>query len=209
MQTDELKPDVFGNLTGVGDTVACIVPGYSSLTLATVTKVTPKGFTVSYLRHGREATTNRPSTDVAMQTNELNTIAEPKRTTMMKIRTEHVIDVSDFDRLVKLTYGKPYSFQQQDGCKERQRVEISVPEKYPEDYENATIPEEVNHEKMGVSFDAWLSRDSTKPLEGSNYDWETSMWWERNFFPDVSMIINDLYKKGLLEAGEYVIDVDW
>jgi len=35
------------------------------------------------------------------------------------------------------------------------------------------------------------------------------MWWERNFYPDVEMIANDLHKRGILEAGEYVIDIDW
>ena len=34
------------------------------------------------------------------------------------------------------------------------------------------------------------------------------MWYERNFYPSEEMIVNDLYEKGLLEAGEYEIDVD-
>lgn len=56
------------------------------------------------------------------------------------IRTEKVIDSNDFDALVRNTYGKPYTLQQQDGCMERQRVRISVPE-YAEDYDNDTLPE--------------------------------------------------------------------
>lgn len=43
---------------------------------------------------------------------------------MLRTRTEQVIDVSDWDQLVMDTYGRHYSFQQQDGCKERQRVYI-------------------------------------------------------------------------------------
>lgn len=35
------------------------------------------------------------------------------------------------------------------------------------------------------------------------------MWWVRNFYPDVNMVANDLYEKGLLEAGEYLINIDW
>lgn len=48
---------------------------------------------------------------------------------MLRIREEKVIDVSDWDDLVQETYDRPYSFQQQDGCKERQRVRIIVPNK--------------------------------------------------------------------------------
>jgi hypothetical protein len=70
---------------------------------------------------------------------------------MIKVQTKKVISLQDWDRLVEETYGKPYSFQQQDGCKERQRVTINVPAE-PCDYENDNIPEEVNGDEMGVSF---------------------------------------------------------
>ena len=126
----------------------------------------------------------------------------------MKIKTIQVIDVNEFNDLVSTTYGRPYNFQQQDGCKERQHVAISVPEKYTEDYENDTIPEVVNHHEMGVSFKAWLERDPNQLLPGRD-KWSTDLWWSRNFYPEVSMVINDLYAKGLLEAGEYNIDIDW
>ena len=42
----------------------------------------------------------------------------------MNIKTIKQIDVSDWDALVTKTYCRPYSFQQQDGCKERQSVGI-------------------------------------------------------------------------------------
>ena len=128
----------------------------------------------------------------------------------MKIRTEKVIDVSDWDELVEKTYGKPYSFQQQDGCKGRGLFRFSVPAE-AEDYENETIPEIVNGEKMGVSFSAWLKRDPKTPLTNpeDNYDWSIRLWWKRNFYPDMQMIANDLHSKGLLAAGDYTIDIDW
>lgn len=129
----------------------------------------------------------------------------------LKVRTEQVIDVSDWDDLVMETYGKPYSFQQQDGCKDRQRVRITIPDK-PCDFENDTVPEVVNHRDMGVSFKAWLARDPKQPLNSKD-GWErkhgVELWWERNFYPDVQMIANDLHEKGLVEAGDYVIDIDW
>jgi hypothetical protein len=35
----------------------------------------------------------------------------------MKTKTVQMISVQDWDKLVKETYGRPYSFQQQDDCK--------------------------------------------------------------------------------------------
>jgi len=128
----------------------------------------------------------------------------------MKIstRTEQVIDVGNWDQLVIDTYGKPYSFQQQDGCKERQRVKIAIPdEEY--DYENDTVPEEINGEEMGVSFKAWLARDP-KEWNGDPEDKRfLDLFWGRNFYPDVQMIANSLYRMELIEAGDYTIDIDW
>lgn len=129
----------------------------------------------------------------------------------LKTRTEKVIDVGDWDTLVQETYNRPYRFQQQDGCKERQRVRITIPDE-PYDFGNDTVPEEVNHEDMGVSFEAWLTRDPSQKIPPKNPDFGndfTEMWWNRNFYPDVQMIANDLHEKGLVEAGDYVIDIDW
>jgi len=129
----------------------------------------------------------------------------------MKIRNEKVVDVGDWDQLVETTYGRMYSFQQQDGCKERQRVRLTIPDQ-AYDYDAETVPEEVNHEDMGVSFKAWLARDPNQKLNSKD-SWDREhgliLWWHRNFYPDVQMIANDLHSKGLIEAGDYVIDIDW
>jgi len=61
---------------------------------------------------------------------------------MIKFKNIKTIDVSDWDELVQKTYGRTYSFQQQDGCKERQTVRISVPVKNPEDFENDTTEQQ-------------------------------------------------------------------
>lgn len=130
---------------------------------------------------------------------------------MIKVKTEQVIDVGDWDDLVMKTYGRIYCFQQQDGCKERQRVYLTVPDA-PNDYENDTVPEKVNHPEMGVSFSAWLARDPSQKLNTKD-EWDREhgleLWWSRNFYPDVQMVANDLHNKGLLPAGEYTIDIDW
>lgn len=128
----------------------------------------------------------------------------------MKIRTENVIDVSEWDELVEKTYGRPYSFQQQDGCKSRGVFRFSVPAE-AEDYERDSVPEIVNYEEeMGVRFSAWLKRDPKVDIpDGRGDGFSLRLWWERNFYPDVQMVANDLHSRGLLEAGDYTIDIDW
>lgn len=129
---------------------------------------------------------------------------------MIKYTNVKQISVDDWDDLVTKTYGRTYSFQQQDDCKERQSCHITVPVKNPQDYKRDTVPEFLNHEEMGVSFEAWLKRDPDQKLNDSQYQYDgLAMWWDRNFYPHVDMIINDLHSKGLLEAGEYEIDIDW
>jgi hypothetical protein len=148
----------------------------------------------------------------------------------MKTKKVKIIEVSDFNKLVTETYGRIYNFQQQDGCKGRSSEHITVPCE-PEDYENTPIPEVINGDEMGVSFKSWLERDPKAPLNATEkeakncgYYWGFSekdlkewqenkshinMFYERNFYPHVSMIINDLHAKGLIEEGDYVIEIDW
>lgn len=131
----------------------------------------------------------------------------------MKIKTEKVIELSEWDQLVEKTYGRPYSFQQQDGCKDRGLFRFTVPSDEVFDFENDSIVEKVNGPEQGVSFAAWLKRDPKQPLrdepEHRNESWMIELWWHRNFYPDVSMIAEDLHTKGLLEAGEYIIEINW
>lgn len=151
---------------------------------------------------------------------------------MIKTKNVKMIEVSDWDKLVEETYGRIYSFQQQDGCKERGVVNICIPDEFDDEEMNDTIPEVINHEsEMGVKFNVWLNRDPKEPLNPSkeelkecNYYWGKSegdemtwkqdishinMFWERNFYPNVQMVANDLHKRGLIEVGEYSIEIDW
>lgn len=128
----------------------------------------------------------------------------------MLYKNKKMVEVSDWDRLVEDTYKRPYNFQQQNGCKERGIFNLTVPSKYTRDNEmNDSIKEVVNGDEMGVKFDVWLKRDPKQPIPGRSTDWELSLFWERNFYPDIETVANDLYKRGLLEEGEYVINIDW
>lgn len=151
---------------------------------------------------------------------------------MLKYKNTRTIDVQDWDNLVQKTYNKPYSFQQQDGCQPRGVVYLTIPDKdYKEDRMNESIPEVINGNEMGVKFNVWLDRDPSEPLNPSEseleecgYYWGKSdkdvedwkkdkcnieMFWERNFYPDLQTLANDLYDKGLIEAGDYGIKIDW
>jgi hypothetical protein len=129
---------------------------------------------------------------------------------MLKIKTKKVINCFDFDKLVSETYGKPYCYQQQDDCKERGTEHFSVPCTYIYDEDmNDSIPEVINGEEMGVKFNVWLDRDPEE-WNGEEEDKRfLDMFWGRNFYPDFNTLINDLHKKGLIEAGSYVMEIDW
>jgi hypothetical protein len=127
----------------------------------------------------------------------------------MKIKNQKIIELEDWNNLVSETYGRTYDFQQQDGCQGVGLVYFSVPYKEGYDFTRDSIPEIVNGEEMGVSFKAWLARDPKQPLEGQEYDFDLDLWWERNFYPSLWSVANDLHEKGLLEAGDYAIEIDW
>jgi hypothetical protein len=118
------------------------------------------------------------------------------------------VELNDWNRVVSFTYGRPYNFQQQDGCRDRGVVKLTVPDE-ADDHERDTVPEEVNSPERGVSFEAWLARSPDRKLPGQTDAYQLRLWWERNFYPDVQMVANDLHTRGQLAAGEYGIVVDW
>ena len=151
---------------------------------------------------------------------------------MIKTKKISIIELMDWDILVESTYNKIYSFQQQDEGQSRGIVYFSVPDKAYEEEMNDSIPEIINDEdNMGVKFNTWLQRDPNAPLnptdeelskcncywggsEKDTLEWKNSksninLFWERNFYPDLQTVANDLYEKGLLEKGDYGIEIDW
>lgn len=119
-----------------------------------------------------------------------------------------LVEVQDWDSLVSKTYGKPYNFQQQEGCKLRGVHHLTIPgEAY--DFENDLVPEVINGAEMGVNFDAWKRRDPTAPVGDRTDQWAIDLFWSRNFYPDVQTLANDLHARGEVEAGDYIINIDW
>jgi hypothetical protein len=152
---------------------------------------------------------------------------------MIKTTDVKLIQESDWNKLVSDTYGKIYNFQQQKGCQPRGFVKVTIPdENWEEDEMNDKIPEIINDEdKKGVKFDVWLKRDPNEPLKPSdedlekcNYFWEETeegklnwnqdkshidLFWKRNFYPCLQSVANDLHKNGLIESGNYLIEINW
>lgn len=130
----------------------------------------------------------------------------------MKLKYELVklVESYDWDDLVKEVYSRPYCLQQQDGCRERGIIRLTVPNNNWYKYDDK-VPEDVNTDEIGVSLHRWLMRDPTKPLSGygGTEQWKIDMWYERHFYPHVQEIANDLYKLGHLDASTYVINIDW
>ncbi len=120
---------------------------------------------------------------------------------MLKSKTKKVVEVRDWDNLVEKTYGKPYCFQQQDGCKERGIYTLVVPSD-GDDYARNDVD---GHNDMGVSFKSWISEEYKNPKN----DFKIRLFWKRRFYPSIESVANDLFKKGLIEEGEYVINIDW
>ena len=151
---------------------------------------------------------------------------------MIKLNNKKLIEVDDWDNLIQETYGKPYNFQQQDGCKSRGIETIKIPgELWGEDDMREEIPEIINgKEEIGVKFETWLNRDPKSPLNPTdrqlrdcNYYWgkttedaekwknnphNIQLFWERSFYPHIQTVANDLYEKGLIEEGTYSINID-
>lgn len=119
----------------------------------------------------------------------------------MNFSTKKIIEVDEWDELVKKTYQKPYyNFQQQDGCQDRGLVRINIPDK-----PYNTDPD--------ITLQEWLDADPNEPVDdgdsSASEDWYIEMYWEREFYPSLQVVANDLHLKGLLPRGEYHINIDW
>ena len=130
---------------------------------------------------------------------------------MLKYNNKKVIDCSDWDDLVQKTYNKPYCFQQQDGCQSRGNITIDISKEEIEDYYDLEIPFKINGNVMGVNFNTWLNTtvEEINEKHPESYKGQNILWWDRNFYPNLQIIANDMCRKGLIESGEYMIDIDW
>jgi len=131
---------------------------------------------------------------------------------MLKYEKVNFVKMRDWDNLVIETYKRPYCLQQQEDCMSRGIINITIPSEETNDEEmHDEIPEKVNGDEMGVKFAVWLARDPKQLLKNKEDqdDWSLDLFWSRNFYPDLQTVANDLYSRGLIEAGDYIINIDW
>lgn len=106
---------------------------------------------------------------------------------------------SGFSKYVTEHYGRPYKLQQQgDMLAQGSYVQITVPDEEAWD-ENPTLAE-------------WQAATPPGEHPEGGYDPNVStenMRWERDYYPSLEVVANDLHAKGLLDAGEYLIRVYW
>lgn len=154
----------------------------------------------------------------------------------LEITREKIIDSNDWNKFITEVYGKPYCLQQQEGCRGRGIIRLEVPtELFEEEIEYKKIPEITTmNDEFEVSFESWIKRDPKKPLnptreeldlenkvhyedltipenfkKWSTYKHRIDLFWKRHFYPNIHAIANDLYNKGLLKKGNYIINIDW
>lgn len=111
-----------------------------------------------------------------------------------------VIHELEFSELVREVYGRPYQFQQQEFMGQKTYYEFSVPAHPLGDHYKA------------VPFQEWLEATPPGPAEPGKFDSELfteGLRWEREFYPEMEEIVNDLHQKGLIDPGEYALHIWW
>lgn len=131
--------------------------------------------------------------------------------TQLQYKNVKLIDSSDFDELVEAIYNIPYCFQQQDGCIDRgfYPIEVIEDEEWLDD-DYLKSPKEsfyLDCDIFGVDFQSW------KNFKASDFkhfqDWKSQLIFHRHFYPKTEILLHDLCKRGVIEAGKYYIEVDW
>ena len=111
---------------------------------------------------------------------------------MLKYNLIRQVSDTDFDNLVMETYGKSYAIQQQEGCRDRGVIYISVPPLYDinvNEYPD-TIEQAIDEDMYGVRWEDWLAVNPNDERLGEE-DWEREMALQRNVYPPMHDLINE------------------
>ena len=107
-----------------------------------------------------------------------------------------VLHESEFSNLVRQTFERPYSLQQQgDMHSQESFIRFDVPAEL-----------EWEHEP---SLETWLATTPPDPEDHSMAAFTNRLRWDREFYPDLQDIANELHARGQLDAGTYVLHVWW
>lgn len=126
-----------------------------------------------------------------------------------------LINLYDWDELVRNVYNRHYSFQQQ-GFMDRglYLLEIDLENGDHEGFKNDELEiEQVNGSESGVSLKGWLARDPNllpRNQNGNTINPESlKLFYHRNFYPHINEISADLCMKDYIAEGKYYINIDW
>lgn len=119
-----------------------------------------------------------------------------------------MIDEAEFSELVTRTYQRPYRLQQQLGCMPSGTlIEFATPTTA-----DATFYGDVESCQPAVTFNEWLMANPQAPAPGDDEYTSTKyanlhreLYWERDFYPPLKDVVNDLHTRGLLPAADYII----
>lgn len=118
----------------------------------------------------------------------------------LKFKQINQIDSGDFDKFIRSFYKKPYCIQQQNGCMSRGAIEFSIP--LINDDSILFNVELFDYLDDLPSLQEWLLKDPSEKVEGITF---LDIYWERDFYPKLSEILNDLYEKQKIVEGDYQI----
>lgn len=120
-------------------------------------------------------------------------------TDSVSIQDVRLIEEREFSALVTRVYGRPYRLQQNMMLGQDTIYPLTVPEPEPVD------------ESHEPSFAEWASQDPDLDADGHpwRHAWEKEIWWEREFYPPFSALVNDLYERGHLPMGTFMLHVWW
>jgi hypothetical protein len=106
-----------------------------------------------------------------------------------------LIHESEFSKLVREIYGRPYQFQQQGDMMGQNTIRrFSVP------------AEPMGDHWQAVPLQEWL--DATPPADEPG-NFKERLRWLREFYPEMEDIVNDLHARGLIEKGDYALHIWW
>lgn len=136
----------------------------------------------------------------------------------LEFEIKKVVEDYHWNAFVESVFGKEpntYNFQQQNGCRDRGLYLVRV---FPSEEdlldEQELLDEEISYkvngygEMFGVSLKTWLntSKEDTKSKVGKDY--LNDLFWARHFYPTIEELVAYLYKLGLLEEGDFYIEID-
>lgn len=134
----------------------------------------------------------------------------------LEFEIRKVVEEGCWNFFIENTFNKgpyTYNFQQQDGCRERGPYLVEVPPSEEDlldgpELLNEEISYEVNGEMYGVSLETWLNTSKVDTASKLEKDYLNDLYWCRHFYPRINELVNHLYKLGLIEEGDFYIEID-